>query len=295
MIKNRWGKRVTSLLLGVLIVGVGILFAPRLHAALFTYTYPPDKHILVNRSFEPDDFSAVSSGNAFTVTIGVTNNEGIALRGFYYSDQVPEGWVVNTAGVSVNGSPIADYTYGQGYASEVYPGCTPHRWALELPQGDGVFSPTHPISASGGTAQIVYTLIVSGGTGSDYSIGYEAWAGWLETITGTAVFGYETVTAPPLQADFTARPRFGLPPLTVRFRDLSVGNVLTYTWDFGDGEGTALLPGPTHTYSAFGYYTVSLTIQDAHTSNIMVRPRYIHVTDVVYNVYLPVILKDYVP
>jgi len=472
MIKSKRGRGVTSILLGAFVAGVGLFLAPRLNAALLAYRYPSDKDVLVDRSFDPADFSAVSSGGAITVTIDVTNNEGVDLRGFYYSDHVPSEWVVDTASVSVNGSPITDYTYGQGYAGEVYTDSIPHRWALEMPQepalslpkGDGVFSPTHSIPASGGTARIVYTMIVSGGTGSDYSIGYEAWAGWLETTpNGTAIFGYETIPSPPtadftasllsgtapltvtftdrsegiinawlwdfgdgftsaiqhpshtyitpgqfgvtltvsgpggsgmaskpdyivvdpafappvadftasllsgtapltltftdrsegiinawlwdfgdgftsaiqhpthtyaicgvytitltvtrtepaasdtvvkpeyitvtaplLQADFIASPLFGLPPLTVEFTDLSVGDILTYAWDFGEG-GTASLPGPTYTYSALGYYTVSLTVQDACGSDTLVRPQYIHVTDVIYNVYLPVILKDYVP
>ena len=249
-----------------------------------------------------------------------------------------------------------------------------------MPQGGGAFSPTHPIPASGGAARIVYTMIVSGGIGSDYSIGHEAWAGWLTTTpTGTAVFGYQeitsalsadftaeprsgaaplpvqftdvstggptawtwgfgdaspvssqqnpthtfttpgvytvtltvtrtepadsdtvvklnfiTVTAPSLQANFTAQPLFGASPLTVQFTDLSIGDILTHVWDFGD-EGTALLPSPTHTYSVSGHYTVTLTIQDAYGSDTLVRPRYICVTDVVYNVFLPVVLRDYAP
>jgi len=376
MIKNRCG-RIVLVLLGVFVAGVGISVVPHVYAALFTRVYPPDKSIFVNRSFEPVDLSAVSNGSTITVTVDVTNNENVALRGFYYSDQAPNGWLVGTVDVSVNGASILDHTYGQGSADEIYTGFTHHRWALEMPQGGDVFSPTHSIPAAGGTARIIYTMVVSGGTGSDYAIGQETWAGWLETVpTGTAVFGYQdvlnadfsadprsgeasltvqfsdlssggptawawdfgddspissqqhpshiytipgmytvtlaitrtdpmdvdtivksdfiTVTAPLLQADFSALPRFGLPPLTVTFTDLSVGDVLTRVWDFGDG-GTALLPGPTHIYRALGYYTVTLTVQDAYGSHALVQPRYIHVTDVVFQVYLPLILKDYEP
>lgn len=375
-------------LLTIFVVGIGILLAPRLYAATIAYVYPPDQNILVHRYFEPHDFSAVSSGGAITVTLVVTNSEDVDLRGFYYSDQVPNGWSVNTTGVSVNGTPVADYTYGQGYADEIYTGFTPHRWALELPQGSGIFSPTHPIPASGGTAQIIYTMVVSGGSGSDYSLGHDGWAGWLETDpTGTAVFGYQVVTAPlnadftadprsgevplgvaftdtstgdptswawdfgddgsissqqhpthtytsagyytvtltitrtdpagsdtvlkanfitvtsvttpTLQADFTAQPRSGLRPLTVQFYDLSTGDIVTRVWDFGDGGGTALPPGtspppgPSHTYYSTGSYTVTLTVYDAYDSDTLVQPRYIHVTEVLYKVYLPVILKAY--
>ena len=296
MITNRWGKGVNFILLARFTAGVGIFSAPRIHAAVLTYIYPPDKNILVNRSFEPDDFSAVSSGTAVTVTVDVTNSEEVALRGFYYSDQVPNGWVVNAASVSVSGSPIVDYTYGQGYADEIYTGFTPHRWALEMPQGGGVFSPTHPIPASGGTARIVYTMIVSGGTGSDYSFGHDAWAGWLTTSpVGTAVFGYQEI-ASPLSADFTAEPRSGLVPLTVQFTDFSLGDILTRAWDFGDGS-TALPPGiaPAHTYTVSGHYTVTLTVHDAYGSDTLMRPGYIRVTDVACTVFLPVVLRGYAP
>lgn len=49
----------------------------------------------------------------------------------------------------------------------------------------------------------------------------------------------------------------------------SIGNNLTYTWDFGDG-GSSNLQYPTHTYSNVGYYNISLTVDDgngcSHTS-----------------------------
>jgi uncharacterized repeat protein (TIGR01451 family) len=282
------------ILVAMLMAGTGVLFASHLHAAYSTYVYPLDKNVLVTRSFEPNNFSTVSNGGSITVTVEVANNEDVALRGFYYSDQVPSGWVMNTASVSLGGSPIADYAYEQGYTAEIYPAFVPHRWALELPQGGGAFSPTHAIPAPGGTAQIVYTMIVSGGSGDDYAIGYDAWAGWLQTVpTGTAVFGYQDITN-TLHADFSASPRFGLPPLTVQFTDLSTGNVLTHAWGFGDGI-TASLPSPTHTYTALGYYTVTLTVEDSTIADTLTRPRYIHVTDVIYTVYLPVILRSYTP
>ena len=373
-------------LLGVLVAVIGIFAAPRIRAALFTYVYPADKDVLVDRFIEPERFFAVRSGSAITITVVVTNSEDVALRGFYYSDQVPNGWGVRMAGVAVNGSPVEDFVIGRGYPDQVYPGFTPHRWVLEVPQGDGVFSPTHPISASIGTAQITYAMVVSGSTGSDYVLGYEAWAGWLETVSdGNAVFGhlgitktikadfdvdprsgaipltvqftdlsvgdptawvwdfgdgsaidsrqhpthtytltgtyavtltavrfqpatatraqpaqsaaivkYElvTVTLPPLRADFSAQPRFGPPPLTVRFADLSLGDILTHTWDLGRG-GTVSVPVPTYTYPTSGYYTVTLTVHDVYRSNDVVRPRYIHVTDDIRATWLPAVLSGY--
>jgi len=74
---------------------------------------------------------------------------------------------------------------------------------------------------------------------------------------------YITVTEPPepLAANFTANVTAGELPLTVGFTDLSTGNPINWSWDFGDG-GTSTLSGPEHTYMAVGTYTVNLTVED---------------------------------
>jgi len=40
---------------------------------------------------------------------------------------------------------------------------------------------------------------------------------------------------------------------------------------------------------------VTLTVEDAYGLDTLMRPRYIHVTDTVFYVYLPLILKRYEP
>ena len=148
--------------------------------------------VVYSRSLDPDDLSIAGHGDTIPVTVAITNHDDAALRGFFYSDQIPNGWAVRTVDVSLNGSEIADDTHKMGPVDEIYAGFTPYRWALEMPVGGSVFSPTHAISASGSTARITYVMLVSGGTGSDYSVCHDAWAGWLATVpTGVAVFGYE--------------------------------------------------------------------------------------------------------
>ncbi|HWQ65909.1 MAG TPA: PKD domain-containing protein [Methanospirillum sp.] len=71
--------------------------------------------------------------------------------------------------------------------------------------------------------------------------------------------GYISVTTPgEVIADFTAEPTSGIVPLTVSFKDKSVGKPTLWAWDFGDGTSD-MIANPVHVYDAEGTYTVSLT------------------------------------
>jgi PKD repeat protein len=59
-------------------------------------------------------------------------------------------------------------------------------------------------------------------------------------------------------AYFTAAPTWGSSPLTVEFTDKSLGNIDSWTWDFGDGTSSTE-QNPTHTYTSPGTYDVSLS------------------------------------
>ena len=69
-------------------------------------------------------------------------------------------------------------------------------------------------------------------------------------------------SAPPAP-DFSADPTSGYEPLAVEFADLStsVDGIVTWLWDFGDGE-TSTEQNPTYVYSSWGTYTVSLTVTE---------------------------------
>ena len=98
-----------------------------------------------------------------------------------------------------------------------------------------------------------------------------------QTPTSTASkSGYIVVGLYP-HADFSADPVFGSVPLVVVFTDMSSGSTpRTYQWNFGDG-GTSTAMNPTHTYTAAGVYTVSLTITNSYASDTMTKTGYIRV------------------
>jgi PKD repeat protein len=78
-------------------------------------------------------------------------------------------------------------------------------------------------------------------------------------------------------AGFSAAPREGTAPLSVRFTDLSRGSPDQWSWNFGDGSG-ASEKNPAHMYLDPGDYSVSLTVSSQFGSNTRIQSNYIRIT-----------------
>ncbi|KUG07170.1 hypothetical protein ASZ90_016740 [hydrocarbon metagenome] len=78
-------------------------------------------------------------------------------------------------------------------------------------------------------------------------------------------------------AGFSAAPREGTAPLSVRFTDLSRGSPDQWSWNFGDGSG-ASEKDPAHMYLEPGDYSVSLTVSSQFGSNTRIQSNYIRIT-----------------
>jgi len=91
---------------------------------------------------------------------------------------------------------------------------------------------------------------------------------------GDSVF---TIAA-PLAAEFKGKPTTGNRPLTVKFTDQSSGLVDSWYWEFGDGA-TGIEQNPTHRYSLFGAYTVSLTVAGPTGQDKETKLNYIKIFD----------------
>ncbi|AUG76152.1 PKD repeat-containing protein [Kitasatospora sp. MMS16-BH015] len=80
----------------------------------------------------------------------------------------------------------------------------------------------------------------------------------------------------PLSASATGSPANGNAPLTETFTGSATGGTPAYhySWNFGDGTAAGTAQNPSHTYTAAGTYTATLTVTDsaspAHTATSQV-------------------------
>ena len=127
--------------------------------------------------------------------------------------------------------------------------------------GDGgtstVQNPIHTYDSSG---SFTVTLTVSDGSNEN-------------TISMT---NYIVVYDNKPKAAFTAAPLSGASPLEVQFTDKSEGNIISWLWNFGNGD-TSLEQNPIITYQDTGKYSVSLQIKDNADSSEITKTDYINV------------------
>ncbi|WP_308219145.1 PKD domain-containing protein [Methanoplanus endosymbiosus] len=98
----------------------------------------------------------------------------------------------------------------------------------------------------------------------------------IEVVTEIPTPVPTDVPGNPPVADFTATPLSGGAPLIVNFTDSSSNEPSSWQWDFGDGA-TSSEQNPTHIYSSFGTFTVTLTATNAHGDGTKTKSGYITV------------------
>lgn len=86
-----------------------------------------------------------------------------------------------------------------------------------------------------------------------------------------------TVEVEPFSADFTGYPGVAVTPFTATLYDISAGQVVSRTWDFGDGTPplTSSESFAEHRYETPGVYDVSLTVSGPSGTDTRTRSGYI--------------------
>ena len=111
-----------------------------------------------------------------------------------------------------------------------------------------------------------------------------------ENTLGIATQSFPIHIYEPSRANFSVNNRQGFLPLHISFSNLSTGDFITSSWDFGDGS-TSTLSNPTHIYTQVGNFTVSLTVDGPGGEDTETKVAYLSVVEG-ENVFLPVILND---
>jgi PKD repeat protein len=172
--------------------------------------------------------------------------------------------------VSGDAAPFAAFTSSPASGTYGYPltvafsdastgNVTSYYWNF----GDGTYSALkNPVHTYTYPATFTVSLTATGPGGSN-------------TVTHTDYF--TTTNAAPV-ADFSASPTTGLNPLHVFFADQTTNNVTSWAWDFNnDGIVDSHLQNPDYTYTADGYYTVTLTATGVGGSHTVTKSDFIHV------------------
>jgi PKD repeat protein len=125
-------------------------------------------------------------------------------------------------------------------------------WVTHVYAAAGIFWPT-----------VTVTVGANSGTSN----------GVMVHVTGTGS------TGGPLTVSASGSPTSGVAPLAVSFTGSASGGTgpYTYYWGFGDG-GNAVTASASHTYTAAGTYTASLTVNDSASHTAVSTPITISVT-----------------
>jgi len=218
---------------------------------------------------QTSDSGYIIAGRSESIDGNVTENHG----SYDY-------WVVKLAAQTQIQIPVADFsatpTFGNMPLNVSFidqSTGSPTSWLWDF--GDGNTSneqnPTHTYSAA---RNYTVNLTVSNADG---------------TASKSAQITVSEKPAPVLPvANFSSNVTTGNAPLSVQFTDLSE-NATEWNWSFGSGA-TSNEQNPTHTYSAAGNYTVTLTANNSAGSNTVTKYNYISVAkseDAIIKGYAP--------
>lgn len=199
-----------------------------------------------------------STPGTFTVTLIATNGSSSTFTSTITVFSSPTASFNTSAMPSCPGQLVTftdNSTVGSGALSS---------WSWDFGDGNGQTTATGSVTHSytlAGTFPV--TMIVTDANGCSNSI--------IKSVT----------IAPAPVASFTGSPTSACaPPLPVNFTNTSTTTgTVSYSWDFGDGNNSALTD-PSNTYNALGGYTVSLTVVQGACSDTEVKNNYIGIQNV---------------
>ena len=194
-----------------------------------------------------DGATSNAENTSHVYTAAGTYNVNLTVQGLCGEDTQTKQVVIDVCPQPVANFTFTTYDCNSTVTFKDTSTGNPSSWSWQF--GDGTTSTLqNPVqvytNAGTYTVNLTATRVCSDGTSRQ------------STISKQVVVDPES---PPV-ADFSASPTSGVAPLTVNFTDLSSSNVLSWSWQFGDGA-TSMLENTSHVYTAAGTYNVNLTVQ----------------------------------
>jgi len=194
----------------------------------------------------------LTATNTFLYSATLTRTSYITVHGvtaLWTAGQVAGcGWLTwyLTSTATATPGPVAGWFWDFGDGSSSHDQNPTHTYTLSGTCQSAVFSITHLVTDSHG-------------------------------CTSTIVRAHRLYSYCPITASFEASPSPGCTGMTVYFTDTSTtpDYIVEWWWDLGDGS-SASTATPSHTYTTFGSYTVTLTVtNEVHCSSTVTRPDYV--------------------
>jgi len=198
--------------------------------------------------FEADPSHVYTLQGNYTVILTVTDDDNVTDTDTTWCDIAPRPPIPNANGpyAGITGETISFSSAG---SYDIDGDVVEYQW--NLGDGSGVFMEENPSHVFTEVGNFTVTLTVEDNEG----------------LTGTATT-YCIIELPPNvlpEADISA-PTEGTAESPVTFSSSGAvdtdGEIVGYTWDFGDGSPVSHDVNPAHTYAEEGTYTVTLTVTD---------------------------------
>jgi PKD repeat protein len=222
--------------------------------------------------------AALVAGDSITVTQNVESTYH-ALQVYEFDNFDPTSWVDKTASGSASGTAVSTApTATTTAANETLFGAVGFGDTTATLTSAPDWSDAAKVAASGAKVKSLAVAAKDVAATGAYAYGgtlsaSEQWV--VALVSFKTVATSPTPTAPT--ASFSAAPTSGASPLAVQFTDTSTGSPTSWAWSFGDGTRSTA-QHPSHTYSAAGTYSVSLTASNSVGSDSLTRTGLISVS-----------------
>ncbi|MDH3805090.1 MAG: PKD domain-containing protein, partial [Gammaproteobacteria bacterium] len=185
----------------------------------------------------------------YTVTLTVTDNDGASDSASTTAtiDPIPNVAPTSNPNGPYNGTAGSPVNFNGSGSSDSDGTIVSYAWDFGDGNGGAGISPSHTYAAAG---LYTVTLIVTDNDGATDSASTTATIDPIPNVAPTSNPNgpYSGTVGTPVSFDGSGSTD-------------SDGTIVSYAWDFGDGNGGAGI-SPSHTYAAAGLYTVTLIVTD---------------------------------